>query len=138
MVEFVWNQKYSVNIREIDTQHQKFVEILNRFNKALESGQGRDIVDSTIEELWDYAGYHFRTEEELLARYGYPKYEEHKQEHEYFREKIGKYLPRAQDLKGNRLALTVEVSNFMINWLTNHIMKTDKRYSAYLNGKGVY
>ena len=33
--------------------------------------------------------------------------------------------------------LSMEVMSFLSDWLKNHIMKTDKQYGPYLNGKGV-
>ena len=33
--------------------------------------------------------------------------------------------------------LSMEVMNFLKNWLVKHIMGTDKHYGPYLNAKGV-
>ncbi|MGO9480190.1 MAG: hypothetical protein ACLP05_00220 [Candidatus Kryptoniota bacterium] len=38
--------------------------------------------------------------------------------------------------KGN-MSITVEVMTFLKSWLNNHILNADKKYTAFLNAKGV-
>ena len=33
--------------------------------------------------------------------------------------------------------MTVEVMNFLKDWLSNHIQTSDKKYGPFLNSKGV-
>jgi len=47
----------------------------------------------------------------------------------------------ATELKGSfdkgENIITVEVMNFLKDWLNNHIIGTDKKYGPFLNSKGV-
>jgi hemerythrin len=33
--------------------------------------------------------------------------------------------------------VSIEVMNFLKNWLDKHIMETDQKYGPYLNSKGI-
>lgn len=138
MAEFAWTPKYSVNISKIDQQHSKFIDILNKLNMTLKKGEGREIIDRIIAELEDYADFHFKTEEDLFKKYDYPEYVEHKKEHDDFKKKVKEFLEKSQNQKSGKVVLTIEISNFMLDWLINHILKSDKKFGPYLNSKGVY
>lgn len=138
MAEFAWTPKYSVNISKIDQQHSKFIDILNNLNMTLKKGEGREIIDKIIAELEDYADFHFKTEEDLFKKYDYPEYVEHKKEHDDFKKKVKEFLEKSQNQKSGKVVLTIEISNFMLDWLINHILKSDKKFGPYLNSKGIY
>ena len=36
-----WTDKYSVNIKEVDSQHVKLVDLLNGFHEAMKLGKGK-------------------------------------------------------------------------------------------------
>jgi hemerythrin len=46
MVYFVdlikWNEFYAVNIKEIDYQHKKLIELINQMNNAMKAGKGKE------------------------------------------------------------------------------------------------
>ena len=134
MALLTWDSKYSVNIGEIDAQHRKLFDLVNNLHDAMKSGQGKNVMGKILSELVDYTVYHFRTEEDLFQKHGYPGYLNHKKEHDDLTKQV-------LDLKGRsdkgEMIVTVEVMNFLKNWLNNHILGTDKKYSQFLNGKGV-
>ena len=134
MVFIEWVESYSVNIKEIDDQHKKLIGILNRAHDAMKAGKGKKAISTLLSELIDYTGYHFRTEEDLFQKYGYPDLIKHKEEHDDLTQK-------ALDLKTSfdegRLMNNIEIIIFLKDWLNTHILDTDKKYSAFLNSKGV-
>jgi hemerythrin-like metal-binding protein len=129
-----WAPKYSVNVREIDQQHQKLMALINELYDAMTAGHGKDVLSKVLGELINYTVYHFSFEEKLFDKHGYPETAAHKSEHE-------KLKATATDLKqkfdSGKGQITLEVMNFLKNWLNNHILGTDKKYTAFLNGKGV-
>ena len=79
---FHWNEKYEVNIPEIDSQHKALLELLNRTNEA-HSNSDRNVIVSEaskmklymkILKVRGYALTHFITEERYMIKYKYPKF----------------------------------------------------------------
>ncbi len=131
---FQWSQNLSVNIAEIDKQHRKLVDLINLLYDSMKEGKGKEVVGKILNDLTDYTVHHFSTEERLFEKYAYPEYARHKKDHEDLTKQV-------IDIKGKFMAgktvLTMEVMNFLKDWLNNHIMQVDKKYSAFLNAKGV-
>jgi hemerythrin len=131
---YKWDNKMSVNILSIDTQHKKLIEEINNFYNNLNSKKSKDVLTDIIYQLQHYSNYHFRTEELLMKKYSFPGFIAHKAEHDKFIEKIDDLQKR---LETGKLVLTLEVAEFLKAWLSNHVMNTDKAYSKFLNDCGV-
>jgi methyl-accepting chemotaxis protein/hemerythrin len=50
---------------------------------------------------------------------------------------VDKVLDFEKQLKSGSVTLSMEVMKFLKDWLTGHIMGTDKKYSPFLRQKGV-
>ena len=131
---FEWDQKYSVNVREIDQQHMKLFELINELHEAMRVGQGREVMSQTLQGLVDYTKYHFSTEERYMTLYGYPEYANHKSEHRVF---VDKVLEFQREFESGSLLLSLEVMDFLKNWLSRHILVNDKKYAPLFNDKGL-
>lgn len=134
-VDFIrWKDEYSVQVDEIDEQHKKLFSLINRLADAMKVGKGRDVLDAVLTELMAYTEYHFNTEEQLFQQHSYPDYEEHKQMHDDL-------VNKARELKAvfdrGNTKISVDVMLLLSNWLNNHILEVDRRYSPYLKSKGV-
>lgn len=127
-----WSEKFLTGVKEADEQHRKLVELINELYKAMKQGKGREVLDKILDELVKYADYHFSTEETLMSKYGFPELAAHKKEHENFKVKIKEFLEKKA--KGE-VTLSIEVMNFLKEWLVKHIMGTDKKYGPFLQQK---
>ncbi|MGB9667589.1 MAG: bacteriohemerythrin [Thermosulfidibacteraceae bacterium] len=127
-----WNEKFITGVREADEQHKRLVDLINELYDAMSQGKGSEVIDKILDELAKYADYHFKTEEGLMSKYGYPELEQHKREHEAFTKKVQEFI---ESRKGGSLTLTMKVMNFLKEWLTNHILGTDKKYGPFLTSK---
>ncbi len=125
---FEWDDKMSINVPDIDTQHKKLIAIINLlYQKTMDNAQD-DAICKIINDLVDYTKYHFSYEEEQFDRIGYPETISHKREHNIFIKKINKYKKKSDS---GELILSVSLSEFLKDWLFNHIMRTDQRYVQY-------
>ena len=129
-----WNDRMSVNIAEIDMQHQKLVKLLNDLYDDMKKGQGIDVISKTVKELVNYAKIHFKTEEDYFDQYEYPEADNHRRTHSVFTDKIFQFK---NNLKQKDAGLPFDVIQFMSLWLKDHILETDKKYSNFLNEKGL-
>lgn len=123
-----WDQTLSVQIDSIDTQHQKLVGLLNKLHDSMAAGTGRQVVDAVLDELVTYTKEHFAFEEGLLKKANYPDFMAHQAEHT----KLTAQAVELQKNIKNGQALTMDVMNFLVNWLSQHIMKVDKKYVPYV------
>jgi len=119
-----WNDSFLLNIDVIDNQHKKFFEL---FDLILALNKSKDAVklSSVINELQDYARYHFETEETLMQNADSESFELHIIQHQFFINKINEFTI-AQNY--NNPVLTTQIVVFMRKWLLMHITETDKKY----------
>ena len=69
-----------------------------------------------------------------MKLYKYPDYDEHKQKHKKLTEHV---VALKQKFDSGEISNPIQITNFLKDWLTKHIMGTDKAYGPFLNGKGV-
>lgn len=128
------DDKYSVGIQNIDEQHQMLIKIINEVFEAKTKDLGKVTIAGVLKRMADYAQIHFKDEEALMAEYGYPELEGHREAHQYFITKVGEFN-RGFNLDQD--TLTEDMLDFLKNWLLKHIMETDKRYGPFLNERGI-
>jgi hemerythrin len=129
-----WNDKYSVNVKEIDIQHQEIFKITNKLLNSMADGTGDEIVGDILQNLADYIVAHFRTEEYYFDKFNYPKSNSHKEEHQTFVLKVSEFK---KSFEKGRKNLYLDVTNFILNWLMSHLLLSDKEYAKFFNEKGL-
>ena len=129
-----WTEEMSVNIEKMDEQHKILIEQINNLFNAMLDGKAQEIINKTVDELINYADFHFKAEEEYFERHNYPEFQTHKIQHSYYKDEI---LLFKKDLLDGKSTVPMDVFNFLKGWLTDHILNSDKKYSKYLNSKGV-
>ncbi len=128
-----WDDSLSVGISIIDEQHKKLIGLINEFYEALKENRAKEALGEVIKGMIDYTNYHFSAEEKYMDQYNFPGYEAHKKEHAHF---VAKATDLQSRLAQGRLVVSVEVTNFLKEWLTKHIKNSDKNYSHYFSEKG--
>ena len=120
-----WTSKYSVGIEEIDKQHQKIVLLLNTLYDALKERKEKNQLESILNELVEYTNYHFEFEEELSEKCSNTDNITHIQEHNDLREQVMNFN---NNIKAGKEVNAQEIIKFLIDWLTKHIMISDKEF----------
>jgi len=129
-----WTTDLSVSVSEIDEQHKKLIALINKLHDAMRAGQGKQALEGTLQELAAYTVYHFQTEEKYMEQFKYPRLPSHKAEHAAFVKKVTDFQ---KEFAENRLGLSLELMNFLKDWVNNHIKETDKQYSAAFRAGGL-
>ena len=127
-----WNSNLSVGVPEIDKQHQRLIKLVNDMHDAMHAGKGNDAAIVIVKELIAYTRTHFSYEERQLELAKYPELGNHKAEHAALIKKIDDFSTRIE--KGQP-GISIQLSQFLGDWLKTHIMGTDKKYSPYLAPK---
>ena len=133
-MSFHWTESLAVGHRTIDDQHRELIDRFRGLLLACKAGKGKEKVAELFGFLDAYVASHFRAEEQLMAKHGYPGLLEHKSQHAWL---VGKLA----DLQGTLLAdgpsfhLVVEANQALLNWIVEHIRSTDVRFGKYLQGR---
>jgi hemerythrin len=121
---FEWKDEYSVQIRGIDAQHRNLFATAAELYAAMSAGQGKTACAKILDRLVQYTSVHFAHEERLMRQYNYPELAAHKAEHDALTKQV---LQFQADFQGGRATLTVQLLQFLKDWLEKHIKGTDKR-----------
>lgn len=130
----LWTDALAVGIEEIDRQHRGLFEQVDRLLVAARQGAGQEELGNLLDFLGRYVVEHFGTEERYMDQYGYPEAQEHKRQHADFVQYYRDVRARI-DREGASLTILLQVQKYVVDWLNNHIRKSDKALGAYLKSK---
>ena len=121
---FSWTEALSVNHELIDADHRHIFALANRLHAAIALQSGDAIIGKTLQELIEYTRAHFTREEDYMRAVNFAGFEEHKLEHNFL---IHKVINFHCQFMGGREELSVDVLEFLRQWLTQHIMHSDMK-----------
>lgn len=128
-----WDPSLSVGVMSIDKEHQKLINMINALNDAMLQRQGKEMVEKVIKALIGYTKIHFSNEERLFEKHNYPETQSHIAEHRSFVKKVQEF--KISYMSGN-VGLSIDVMNFLSDWLRSHIKGTDQKYTAFFQERG--
>lgn len=131
----VWNDIFSVGVLEIDQQHKKLIEITNRLNDAMTSDRDHQALAGILADLLVYTQTHFAYEERLMEQHRYANREQHLLEHHKLVQIVVDF--QNQFARGE-VDLTTDLMALLRDWLSKHIMSSDKSLGKALNLRGVH
>lgn len=137
-MSFQWKDRYNLNIDEIDKQHKKLFEIGARvYDLAIldDSYDHYDEIMVLLNELLEYTEYHFTFEENLMKTYKYDGFGEQHQEHGFYVNKIKSIS--SKDIDNNQQKTIIEIVDFLSEWISSHILFSDRKYATYFKEKGI-
>lgn len=123
-----WSDQISIGHPILDQDHRILLELVNQIANP-ENSNDRTTIRFVIDELVNYAYFHFNREEQIMAAAGYPGLDRHRKIHERMMVEV-KHLQQRFDEQGENIGS--ELSQFLNEWLINHIMKIDKEYGPYV------
>lgn len=129
-----WTEDYSVSVKPMDDQHRKLFALINEYYEGISQKKNAEALAKIMHGLLDYTKYHFGDEEKLMLKSGYAGYPEQKVQHDFFIGKIEDYQKRIAE---GKMLLSIEITNFLKDWLVKHIKTKDKEYGPSLNAKGI-
>ncbi len=128
---FNWNTRFDTGIVEIDRQHRQLVDYIDQLYQAVMTDVDSSAkVRETVAKLYDYAATHLTDEEQLMQKIGFPEpdHSQHLSEHDKFRDRMRDF----QNSVKNGYPVTFQIVQFLKDWLSEHILDTDKRYVEFM------
>jgi len=126
----VWDDVFSLGFTPIDDQHKKLVLLINELFTACKAGviEADMAFMETAKKTLEYTETHFADEEDYMREVNYPRFDDHKKQHETFIATVEKTI---EDFEAGNTE-PVEMARILKKWLLNHIAVTDKQYVPYL------
>ncbi|HEY4743491.1 MAG TPA: bacteriohemerythrin [Desulfuromonadaceae bacterium] len=126
-----WTDDCSVGVQQFDEHHKHLFELLRNIYLTCDHTDQVDNAEAIVDELVDYATYHFSAEERLMDATGYFDAAAHQLEHQRFIQRVAEFQ---QDILKHQKVYLIELIGFLGNWLIHHIRVVDKKLGLHLNG----
>lgn len=123
----VWNSRFETGIDRIDQQHRALFRAVNDLAESFREGRSGEQVRRCLDFLAGYVQEHFTDEEYYMVEAGYPDLEAHRKEHQSL---LGEVVALQDRLQRNE-TITLDVTIFLADWLTNHIEEADMGYVRF-------
>jgi hemerythrin len=132
MSMFAWKDSYSIGVIEIDAQHRRLFSLADELHTAMNTGKGKAVLEQVLQNLITYTKSHFAAEERLMQKCGYPELPAHKTQHDDLTAQV---VTLQGEFQSGKAMLSIEVMQFLSNWLRQHIGGTDRKYVPFVTGK---
>ena len=127
-----WTKEMELGHERIDAEHRIFLRLVNEFAERIEGGASTDALLRTLQEIRQYAAFHFVSEENVMEEIGYPDLQAHRECHEALLaavdEKMRLLLSHAGEPK--------ELLHFLVDWFAQHTSRDDQMLVAHINAVG--
>jgi hemerythrin len=124
-----WKDEYLTEVEEIDTQHQRLINLINGIYDLMRSGRGDEAIAEAMGEVIDFTRFHFSEEEKFMEATGYAGREGHAGEHERLLDQIIELRRSVQD---GRTVVSMNEIYFLKDWLLSHFQGPDRILAQHL------
>jgi len=123
-----WTTAMSVGDETMDHDHRILLALVNQVSGP---GTASDPIalEFVLDELLGYTALHFAREEKLMESMGYPDLEEHRTIHRQMLDEVRQLQLR---LGESHADIGDDLTQFLGDWLTRHILVEDRRYASLL------
>jgi hemerythrin-like metal-binding protein len=133
MDALVWDTSYETGDQLVDDQHRALFAAINGLREAILQGKGRLEAQEALGFLIHYCDTHFQAEEALMAKHHFPGLAAHRRQHQDL-------LQHCRDLRDrppqHTFVLQVELFQFLVAWIKEHIIGHDVAFFRYLQARG--
>jgi hemerythrin len=133
-MQIKWSDDLLTGHAIIDEQHREIFARAEVFWEKGRFGDSGNQLHQMLQFFEDYTNQHLSQEEAMQQEKGYPDFEAHRKEHDDYRKQY-LALKKQYRASGAHPYLGIKAVVFTIDWLTNHIKKTDKALAAYIRSQ---
>ena len=118
--------------KTIDTQHKELIDRIQNFVIACQNGDSKVKAIKLLDYLNEYTDFHFKEEEALQEKAGYPERKKHYEKHEEFKKTIQELYEYLQEYEGPTDRFSELVQKNVIDWLFGHIKTYDRSVAKFI------
>ena len=129
---------FIVECEKLDKDHKRLVEMVDEITTKLDNGVTENC-KKMVTDFINFTKAHFRREEKLLTKIGYPDVEKHRNHHNYLDKKMGHILEFTDSVATNKLARE-SLRKELIFFIMDDVITTDldfKEFIANNNDQGL-
>lgn len=128
-----WTKDIEIGYPEIDDQHRQLFARVNRFTETIKKDRDLSRVGPVIDFLDEYVRIHFKDEEGIMERNGYPFIDVQKDQHKRFTHYLAGLKREIEGSDGSDLYfLLFKIQVLVVDWLVNHTCKLDRHLGRFL------
>lgn len=153
----MWRKQLEIGDEAIDSDHKYLICLINTVELTMRTPEHRDLLPATLEQLVEYTHAHFKREESIMLLMSYPRYYQHKQQHQLLIRDLGDIQQKIQaridgvctptysadpeleiqekvkgDFSDEECA---DIAKLFHHWIVDHLVKEDMLMKPYLTGK---
>ncbi len=135
---FAFTSKYMTGIEEIDEEHRRLFQMIQETSELLHDDHFFDKYDKIIyilKQLKDYTRKHFAHEEMYMEKIHYPGLAKQRKAHNDFRDRLAE--AELSEIDEHQQEYLEYLTEFLLNWLSGHIMSMDKEIGDYVASEGM-
>ena len=134
MEKIIWDETFSVGVRDLDAQHKQIVIMVNTLIEMGDTKVNSEIISDTLTKMTQYAIEHFQKEEQYMIEYSYPEYPAQRKHHQEFKKKTAGF---SMETMLHKATVPTEIFTYLKLWWTNHILQEDMQYKQFFNDRGL-
>ena len=123
----VWSDDFLIGIEEIDYEHRRLVDDINKLHRELLEHVDMERIENTLGRIHARMQAHFALEEHVMVSHDYPHYPEHKAEHERLLDEYTELMTKFE--RGPNLVDQEAMEGMLRRWIVDHILTSDKKMS---------
>ena len=124
----VWKPHDDIGVAILDEQHHAIVATINSLYYFIQEGWGLSALAPTLNIIKSYSSFHFKTEEGILAKAGYPELHKHIMAQKQFIKDVDAAAQEAIDYKDAFILI-----KFLKDWWISHLKKEHLEYAVNLD-----
>ena len=130
-----WDPNLAVGVPLIDEQHRELFRRVNALLALMHRGHSRLETEHLLVFLAGYTAQHFKAEERLMERHGFPDQVSHRQAHAAFEQRL-EALHAKFAAEGSTCDLSIAVNRMVCGWLREHTSGADVSLARHLRAVG--
>jgi hemerythrin len=128
VITIEWSKKFEVGHERIDFEHKIFLNLIREASSLSQQKVSLERILMHLNEVKQYAVFHFASEENLMFDVDYPDIVMHKREHERL---MALFDSRVHEYRLGEIDLD-QVVEFLFEWFALHTTQVDTRLAKYI------
>lgn len=133
MAKIRWSRDLIINVQLLDEQHEKILYHFNNVVDAVEAKKNDGVVKKALDRCTSYILIHLKEEEELMLKYDYSGYINHKNSYEI----LINLFSKVEEIRTKGKEFFPLFHAAIKNLIEDDINIVDRKFGEYLNKKGI-